>query len=124
MKFLVDNPLSPRVAELLREAGHDVVHVRDRGLQETDDEELFDLAAAEGRTVVSADTDFGALLALRGQMRPSVILFRRGTPRRPDLQAALLIANLLVIESELERGAIVAFYDTRIRIRRLPIGWE
>ena len=71
MKFLVDNPLSPRVAELLREAGHDVVHVRDRGLQETDDEELFDLAAAEGRTVVSADTDFGALLALRGQMRPS-----------------------------------------------------
>ena len=124
MKFLVDNPLSPRVAEFLREAGHDVVHVRDRGLQETDDEELFDLAAAEGRTVVSADTDFGALLALRGQMRPSVILFRRGTPRRPDLQAALLIANLLVIESELERGAIVAFYDTRIRIRRLPIGWE
>ena len=123
MKFLVDNPLSPRVAEFLREAGHDVVHVRDRGLQETDDEELFDLAA-EGRTVVSADTDFGALLALRGQMRPSVILFRRGTPRRPDLQAALLIANLLVIESELERGAIVAFYDTRIRIRRLPIGWE
>ena len=119
MKFLVDNPLSPRVAELLREAGHDVVHVRDRGLQETDDEELFDLAAAEGRTVVSADTDFGALLALRGQMRPSVILFRRGTPRRPDLQAALLIANLPVIESELERGAIVAFYDTRIRIRRL-----
>lgn len=124
MKFLVDNPLSPRVAELLREAGHDVVHVRDRGLQETDDEELFDLAAAEGRTVVSADTDFGALLALRGQMRPSVILFRRGTPRRPDLQAASLIANLPVIESELERGAIVAFYDNRIRIRRLPIGWE
>jgi predicted nuclease of predicted toxin-antitoxin system len=124
VKFLVDNPLSPRVAELLREAGHDVVHVRDRGLQETDDEELFDLAAAEGRTVVSADTDFGALLALRGQMRPSVILFRRGTPRRPDLQAASLIANLPVIESELERGAIVAFYDNRIRIRRLPIGWE
>jgi predicted nuclease of predicted toxin-antitoxin system len=52
VKFLVDNPLSPRVAELLREAGHDVVYVRDRGLQETDDEELFDLAAAEGRTVV------------------------------------------------------------------------
>jgi len=44
--------------------------------------------------------------------------------RRPDWQAALLVANLPVIESELERGAIVAFYDTRIRIRRLPVAWE
>jgi hypothetical protein len=40
------------------------------------------------------------------------------------LQAALLVANLPVIESELERGAIVAVCDTRIRIRRLPVGSE
>lgn len=122
MKFLIDNALSPRVAELLEEAGHDVVHVRSRGLHAADDEHIFSLAATEGRTIVAADTDFGALLALRGHTRPSVILFRRGTPRRPDLQAALLIANLPVIESELEQGAIVALYDTRLRIRRLPIG--
>ena len=29
------------------------------------DEEIFDLAATEGRTIISADTDFDTLLALR-----------------------------------------------------------
>jgi predicted nuclease of predicted toxin-antitoxin system len=37
------------------------------------DEAIFDRAALEGRTVVSADTDFGTLLALRQESRPSLL---------------------------------------------------
>jgi predicted nuclease of predicted toxin-antitoxin system len=104
VNFLIDNPLSPRVAAGLRVAGHDAVHVLDYGMHAATD-----------------DAVFGTLLALREATTPSVILFRAASLRRADQQVALILRALPSIDAALQRGAIVVLEHHRLRLRELPI---
>ena len=72
MKFLVDNALSPQVAKGLVKEGYDAKHIRDYGMQNALDEEILELAKKEVRILVSADTDFGAILAFQKEKFPSL----------------------------------------------------
>jgi predicted nuclease of predicted toxin-antitoxin system len=121
MRFLIDNALSPGVADLLRDAGFDALHVRALDLQHADDETIFERAALDQFVIVSADTDFGTLLATRTASRPSVILFRGRGSRRPDVLARLLLANLAQLSEALDAGSVVTFEPSRVRVRALPI---
>ncbi len=121
MRFLVDQNLSRKVAAALRAAGHDVVHTSEVDLSTASDQTIAELAVAEERVVLSADTDFGTLLATSGAERPSVVLVRLRAPRPAEALAAVVMANLEDVSADLEAGAIVVLEDERVRIRRLPL---
>ena len=64
MRLLLDEHYSPKIAERLRERGHDVVCVKDRDdLRGLSDRELWDRASAEQRALLTENVaDFMALV--------------------------------------------------------------
>ena len=72
--------------------------------------------------MVSADTDFGSLLAIRGKSRPSFILLRKTQGLSPAEIAELLGQVLGDFTKELQQGCVLTVTDDRVRIRNLPIG--
>jgi predicted nuclease of predicted toxin-antitoxin system len=121
MRFLVDNPVSPLVAVILRQADHDAVHVRDYELQTASDDEILARAAKEDRIVITADFDFGLLLARGKQSKPSVILFHHSFFHRPEQQGQALKDHLTELVTPLVQGSLIVFERHRLRIRSLPI---
>lgn len=70
---------------------------------------------------MTADSDFGALLAMRRTKSPSVVHLRHVGELLPEEHHRLLVANLHLIAADLERGAIVSLSPTRLAVRDLPI---
>lgn len=120
MKLLLDMGLARRAAALLREQGLDCTHLGELGLPRLADQAILLMAADEGRTVVTLDADFSALLALSGASRPSVIHIRR--EGLDYLLAAELIARVTdVLREDLEVGCIASVSERGVRVHRLPI---
>ncbi len=88
----------------------------------TSDEAFLGAERADKRVLVSADTDFGTLLARSHATAPSFILMRRAAGRRASEQAELILDNLAAVYGDLETGAIVVLGENTVRVRRLPIG--
>ena len=70
LRFLIDNSLSPRIAEALRENGHDAVHVREYGMAAASDTDILSRARTESRVVVAADTDWAISRRCRARIGP------------------------------------------------------
>lgn len=120
MRFLIDENLSRQLPALLSSSGHDVEHVAELGLEAASDAEVLEAARRQDRILVSADTDFGTLLAESRADGPS-ILIRRTANRRASHLATLIEANLGDLAEDLEEGCVAVFDADRIRVRRLPL---
>jgi predicted nuclease of predicted toxin-antitoxin system len=120
VRFLIDECLFPTLAALLRDHGHDAVHLVDLDSCGAPDTVVMRLAREQRRILVSADTDFGELLAMSNDVTPSVVLFR-GSEVDAKILTTILLANLEQLHDALITGAIVVILDDRIRVRPLPV---
>ncbi|KAB8317856.1 hypothetical protein SD81_021695 [Tolypothrix campylonemoides VB511288] len=120
MKFLADMGISLSTVAWLRDAGYDVVHLRDQGLQRLPDEEILIKARTEVRILLTVDLDFAQLLAGSGEALPSVILFRLGNKNYQGINERLTQV-LSQCQQDLEIGVIISVTNETFRVRRLPI---
>ena len=120
MKFLADMGLSQTTVTWLREHGHDVVHLRDLGMCRAGDNEIVDLARAQGRVVLTFDLDFGDIMAASRKRLPSVLIFRlyNGLPLAVNKRLDQVIQESYIA---LSAGALIIVEDARHGVRLLPI---
>jgi predicted nuclease of predicted toxin-antitoxin system len=104
----------------LSEAGFEAVHWSEAGSSNATDVELMAWAAEHGCVVLTADLDFGAILAACKGTRPSVVQVRSDilTPR--TIGGAVVLA-LRQARQELIEGALISIDAARARLRILPL---
>lgn len=114
MRFLVDTCVGHKLAQWLRDKGHDVLESRDEG-NDPGDIELLHRAVRERCVLITIDKDFGKLVFLNEEEHCGLI-------RLPDIPAsqrpALLQKVIDKYEDELRDMCIITIRGDRIRISR------
>ena len=120
MRFLIDNALPPRLAELLGAPVTTQLMFARMGCKPAADLDILERARQETRVIVSADTDFGAILAAQEAADPSFLLFRDPNLLSTEDYMNLLTGSLPLLEPDLTSGCVAVFRNGRLRVRRLP----
>ena len=101
MLFKLDENLGDRGLKQLREAGHDVMTVREQQLCGQPDSQIIDICSLEKRCLITLDTDFADTLTYSPEKYAGIVLLR--LPRKPVL-SDIDVAIETLIET-LDRGA-------------------
>ena len=88
MKLLFDENLSPKLVALLNDIFPHSAHVRDVGLAEAQDQDVWQYAVELGFAIVSKDSDFRQRSLLEGAP-PKVIWIRLGNCSTTDVEREL-----------------------------------
>lgn len=114
MKLLLDNCLSPVVAQQLSDAGYDVAWCGDMG-PDPGDVEILARATAADRVLITLDRGFGAL-AVTGPAHAGIILL---IATKHQDQTAVCLRVLAEQQDQLRSGAlIIASSGQQDRVRR------
>jgi predicted nuclease of predicted toxin-antitoxin system len=122
VKLLLDENLSPRVAETLaKEDGVDAVHVRDRGLLGALDRTVLEAAFAEDRVLATSNVDDFVKLARTRDLHPGIVLIEDGGLLRDEqLQVIRKAAAVLEGERDLINRILRIWLDGKTVFEQIP----
>ncbi len=117
MKFLLDENISPKTANFLKELGHDAIHLRDVNLKSASDDEVIKYAKQYKLVLITIDRDFGNILDYPPGSHPGII--------RLKLQYMPSIIVNFVLKTFLEEvkpqdiyGNLAIVEENRYRLRK------
>ena len=79
MKFLADAHISVEMVAMIRDLGHECIDASGIPAR-MPDVDVLQMAAREGRIVLTADKDFGELVFVHAIACPGIVLIRIGLP--------------------------------------------
>jgi predicted nuclease of predicted toxin-antitoxin system len=106
--FLIDAQLPPSLAETLRQAGCQAVHVIDLGLLAATDQQIWDEAISRSAVLVTKDRDFPIRRAAINS-GPAILWVRVGNISNRKLIELALQALPAIIEAIERNEAVIEF---------------
>jgi predicted nuclease of predicted toxin-antitoxin system len=97
MKFLVDENISRKIVPAIASSFPDSRHVTDLSLQTKDDSAIWDFAKENGFSILTKDSDFNEILAMK-QFPPKIVWIQRGNCSTPAI-LEIINTNILRINS-------------------------
>jgi len=118
MKFLIDENISPKVAEELRKLGYDAIHVREVRLKGHTDEEIMTFAKNKGRVVLTLDIDFADIRNYPLGTHSGIIRLKIKSASSKRILDCLKSQLPEIMNHPLEAGALVV---TNCRVYRIKL---
>jgi predicted nuclease of predicted toxin-antitoxin system len=106
--FLIDAQLPPSLAEALRQAGCQAIHVIDLGLLAATDQQIWDEAISRPAVLVTKDRDFPIRRAASNN-GPAILWVRVGNITNRKLIELALQALPAIIEAIERNEAVIEF---------------
>ena len=114
--FKTDENLPMEVAELLRQAGHDVLSVLDQSLGGEPDSKIAEVCRAEGRALVTLDLDFADIRTYPPAASLGLIVLRPATQTITNL-TRLMSQVIELLATEPLEGRLWIVDESQVRIR-------
>ncbi len=118
MRFKLDENFGRQAAAFLREAGHDVMTVRDERLGGAEDAAIFSACAAEERVLITLDHDFGSIVRFPPETSAGIVVIELPPGQSQASISAGLQTLLDALRTHPFKRALWIVEPGRVRIRQ------